>query len=129
MPQPFCINEDRIFARSYDIIPVAIYCPKKVSGSHYSAHASIKSARGRRVFAGGGFYAFHPAVTLSPQNMSGSLLRLKRPSVHPLEKGKPLPFAVSGSRLVNHRSAREPKEHDGATMVVRIGQSTTHIHD
>jgi hypothetical protein len=129
MPQRFCIDEDRIFARGYDIVPVAIRCPKKVSGAYYSAHAPIKSARGRRISAGGRFYAFHPAVTVSSQNVSGSHLWLKRLSVHPLQKGRPLPFAVSGSRFVNHGTSRELKEHDSATMVVRIGQATTHIND
>jgi hypothetical protein len=129
MPQRFCIDEDRIFARGDNIIPVAICCPKKVSGSHYAAHASIKSARGRRISAGGGFYALHPAVTLSSQNGSGFQLRVKRLSVHPLQKGKPLPFAVSSSRFVNHGPSHELKQHDSATPVVRIGQSTTHRHD
>jgi hypothetical protein len=53
MPQGFGVDQNRVFARGYYIVPVAIHRPKKISGAHYSADAPVESARGRFIFAGG----------------------------------------------------------------------------
>jgi hypothetical protein len=110
-----------MFARSHDIVAVAIRGSKKVGGAYYSAHPSIKSARGRLIFAGGRFYPFHPAVTVSEQDPRSSQPWLKRLSVHSMEKGKPFPFAISRSRFVDHRTGPELKQYNRATCIVRIG--------
>jgi len=129
MPQRFGVDEDGMFARGDDIFTMAICRPKKVGGAHYSTHAPVKSARRRLIFAGGGYYPFHPAVTFSSQDTRRSQPWVERLSVHPVQERAPFPFAIAGSRLVNHRTGCELEQHDAAALIVRIGQPTSQIDD
>jgi len=129
MPQRLRVDEHGVIACRDDVATVAIDRPQKIGGAYHPSQALEKAARGCFVFARQRFDPFHPAVTLSSQNTTSFQLWMKRESIHPMQERGPFPLAVAGSRFVNHRTGRELEQRDSAALIVRIGQSTTHIND